>query len=661
MYRIYMLIAAAFWVLVGCQETDEFTAHGQVALSLSRSYSNDLTQGAQAGDAIRSLRYYICDGGKVTVVSDDFGGAHAVIKLEKVDVTPTAKIYVIANGELSEQVDALAVGSGEAVFSTLETLLGQTNGQFDALAMSASVPLGAYLQGGTVPIKLRRNMARFDLSVQENVGIEVIGITVSGLPTAGSVFEGGSVQSENKAIYTSHFTTPQTAPITGLFYSYERPVGGSAAVAEIDVKYNGRLTTLIAPMGDIRRNSIYRLAVAANLGSVSATVDVSGMEEGDSDHPQNTDKVFDIHQVSSASQGVSVSGDKKRLNLPYFGVTAEMILGTKEMGVELKSVEGAVDNFTITRTSSSTAPTYEITTSANARIGAAKKVVILNFTLPSDQTGNVHQLMVSIDNYAPFPIVTIGALDWMHYNASNVDIIDYPVLSNNTDVRSMYREPAMWQLFTGKIYQWGPRPGRNGAQVVLSSWGSEYLGHDVMPNVNGAIIGNPSRWEGETVPCPEGWRLATYDDYQSIWPPNGTKLEDNVPVAYTTSKGNACTAVIETFGGTYRTNITESGNRDGSNEKAKNLIISDGTVEILFPIAGYRKKNGTFKPTNPGNSLWNTYGLGLGEEGYYWCADKANSNKNFVAVGIYRGVIQNHTNNREHNTWFHQRCVRSKK
>lgn len=660
MFRIYILIVlAAILTLVSCRKTDQIKGKEQLTVSVSNPYSNELSQQESKDEQIRSLRYYICDAGKVTVVSNDFAANRTAIKLDKADITPTAQLYMIANGELSDQFGAIGVGSDEALLATLETLFGQTNGQIEAIAMSASTPLGTYLNGGVVPVKLKRNMARFDLSIQQNVGIEVESITVRGLPTAGSVFETGTVNSQNTALYTSNFTAAQKESIEGLFYCYERPVGGNAAVAKIDVRYNGNLTTLIAPIGDIRRNSICRLAVVANMGSVSATVDVSGIEEGDNDNPPNTDLTFDIHSITSSDTGVWLSSDKKLINLPHSGATVDITLSTEDDGVELKSVEGAIDNFTITRGNSTVGPTYTITTSPNTRIGADNRVVILNFTLPTDKSANVHQIMVSIENYSSVATVTIGPLDWMLYNASGQDILGYPLPDANDDVRSMYKFPQRWQQFAGKIYQWGPRPGKNGVQIALYSWERENYGSGALPNINGAIIGNPTRWEGTTVPCPDGWRLPTYDDYQSIWPPNGTVITENMPVSYTTSKGNQCTAVIETFGGTYLNNRTGSGQGGGTYEKAKNMIITVGTTEILFPIGGFRRHNGAFKPTPTGSSIWNSLGLGLGSEAYYWCADKSGMNN--IAVGISNGVIHNNKNSHGHNMWYSQRCVRSKK
>lgn len=661
MFRIYILIvSAAILTLVSCTKKGHITDNEQLTIAVSHPYSNGLALQQSKDEKIGSLRYYICDGGKVTAVSDDLAANHTAIKLDKANITPTAKIYMIANGELSDQLGTIGVGSDEALLATLETRFGQTNGQIESIAMSAGVPLGTYLNGGVVPVKLKRNMARFDLSIQQNVGIEVESITVRGLPSAGSVFENGTVNSQNTALYASNFTTAQTESVEGLFYCYERPVGGNAAVAQIEVRYDGNLTTLIAPIGDIRRNSICRLVVVANMGSVSATFDVSGFEDGDSDNPPNTDSTFDIYDITSSDPEVSLSSDKTRINLPHSGATVNMVLSTIDDGVVLKSVEGAVDNLTVTRINSTIGPTYTITTAPNTRVGTDNRVVILNFTLPTDKSGNVHQIMVSINNYSPVPAVTIGALDWMLYNASGKDMTGYPIADDNsTDVRSRYQHPQRWQQFTGKIYQWGPRPGKNGVQIALYSWGSESYGHVALPNLNGAIIGNPTRWEGETVPCPDGWRLATHDDYQSIWPPHGTIITENVPVSYTTSKGNQCSAVIETFGGTYLNNRTGSGQQGGTYEKARNLIITAGATEILFPIGGFRKANGSFKPTPTGNSVWNGLGLGLGGEAYYWCADK--SGNNFNAVGISNGVIQNNKNNHGHNIWYHQRCVRSKK
>lgn len=652
----YLMIFVPFF-MIGCNKTtEELQNNDEFSVQLTRTYSNEAST-TNEEEKMYTLKYFICDGGKVTAISHDLTAEEGSFKLDRRAITPTSKIYAVANHQLFPSVEEITVGSSETLFSTLKTAQSGNNGQIKVLAMSAIASLKGIESGKVLYLQMKRNMARFDLNIQQDVGIEVSAISAHGLATESSVFENGTANSENSATYRSDYGTPVTDNIKGLFYAHPRAVGSSAAVIEIDVKYNGRLVTINVPLGEIKRNCIHKINVIANFGEISVTVDVSGMEEGDSDNTQNEDLILKIDNAESVlDEGVTVAADGMRLDLPYWGTNTTMALAA-QAGTILASVEGATDDFTITPISDD-GLRYQITTSGNKRTNGEKRAVVLNFSLPNDKHGNLFRIIVSINNYAPFPIITIGKLDWMVYNAYSKNPSDYPQFFEGTDLRYMY-QAGSWHKYTGVSYQWGPRPGRNGVQITLNSWGSESYGYGALPTINGAIIGTPTIWEGVTSPCPDGWRLPTYKEFQTIFPSNGTTLQENIPTPYTTSEVGNLTAVIETFGGTHLTNIVGSGAEGGSYVLAKNIIISNDQFEIIFPIGGFRKANGTFKPTPTSPSVWNGLGTNVGVEAYYWCADKTKAN--FVAVGIANRVIQNNTNNREHNAWYHARCVRTSK
>lgn len=660
-YIKQLITLAVLPILIGCSKTNDLLQNEQdIFVKLTHSYSGiTSTTTSDEGEKIMTLKYFICDEGKVTVISSELAGYNGLFKLNRNDITPTSKIYVIANYHLSASVKDIAIGSSESLLASLQTAQSENNGQIKSIAMSAVSSLDDPLNGKVMILQLKRNMARFDLKIQPDVGIEVVEVTIQGLATASSIFETGVADSQNSANYSCAFDAPLTESVEGLFYAHPQSVDSRSAVAEIDVRYNGRLMTLNASIGEIKRNCIHNISVTANLGTVSLNVHVSGWEEGDSDVSENTDLTLKIDKTLSVlEEGATLLNDGMLLNLPCWGANATIVLKAPP-GVVLKNVNGVTDDFAITSMSED-GLRYRITTSKNNRTNGDKKAIILNFAHPSDIYENDFRIVVVIDNYAPFPVVIIDDLEWMHYNASGKDPNGYPLASATASVREMYQY-RFWPKFTGKSYQWGPRPGRNGVQIALDSWGTEEYGHQVLANINGAIIETPGIWEGTTVPCPTGWRIPTYQEYQSIWPPNGTLLQENIPTPYTTQTGKKLSAVIETFGGTYLSNITFSGEKGGTFEKARNLIISNDKFEILFPIGGYRKGNGTFQPTSGGSWISNTLGTGLGQEVFYWCADLTLFGR-YLAVGMSKKVIQNYTGSpyREHNAWYHVRCVREK-
>lgn len=632
---------------------------GEITVRLSHPYSNLSSVSADEVERILTLQYFICDRGQVVTLSPDLTDQGGLFRLHRGDLTATSKIYVVANGHLSPGTKDIAVGSAESLLTSLQTMQSDNNGQVKELAMSLVSPLSEALSGDkALKLQLRRNMARFDLKIQQDVGIEVLAIRVRGLPMASSVFMDELSNPESEATYVSDFKQPITRSTPRLFYGHPLVADSRAAVVQVDVKYNGRSMTLERPLSQIKRNYIHNISVASNLGAITLDVSPLGLDDGDTDSPIQEELTLKIDRAQSQlCDGASISDDAMRLHMPYWGGECRITLSAA-VGVVLKEVRGLTDDFAITSISPD-GLSYRITTSGNQRSNGQKRAVMLNFSHPSDALDNDFPLAVVIDNSAAFPFVSIGDLDWMHYNAVGSDPNLYQQPIEMSDVRSLYSK-GTWAIFTGKTYQWGPRPGRNGVQVALVTWGTDGYGNAALPSVNGAIIGDPGLWQGGNVPCPAGWRIPRYDEFKRIWPPQGTLLKFDEPTQYTVG-GKNYSAVIETFGGSYQSNISGSGQVGGTWDPARNIIIGDGQTEILFPIGGYRKPNGTFKPTPSSPNSYNGLGLDVGVEAWYWCADRLGLSFKYIAVGIANKVIQNNTNDKEHNAWYSVRCVRDKK
>lgn len=638
--------------LTACSKTT-LLPEGNTEISLSRAYSNGASDGA-VDDKITSLRYYIVDDGVVKTIHSDILADASYINLPKGEITPTSEIYIIANGELCPELSQIKVGAAQSKFDEFRTSQSGSNGQMPMLVMSCRAALKSYVDGGTIPLTLSRNVARFDLIVQPNVNIAVVSVRVDGLSTSSSVFEATTPKTvANTSTYVGDFSaSPKTASVPRLFYAHERAVGGTAAVATIDVKYNGKLTTITAPVSAIKRNCIHKIMVSANGGMVTAGVELSDMETGDQDESQTEDQIITIdNEATVLGKGAMIDFDNKRVILPATGATVSLVLkGPK--GIHLMPIDNKVDDFSITKVmDGEIEKSYTITTSANKRMSADNKAIILNFTYDGDRNNNTHRIVVAITNYAQFEYVTIGNLEWMTYNSISKNPADYPQRLDGETVKFILAE--QWAKYTGRAHQWGPRPGvkGTGVQYMLAAWEETAYYYTALRDCNGGIIGGnkTTRWTGSTVPCPDGWRLPTYAEFQTIWPTDGTTLVDNMDTPYTTSAGNSYEGRIETFGGGFSV--------PGDNWcSSRNIIITgNNDMTLIFPIAGYRAKHSA--QANPNGGLdYSKMGRRIGTEVYYWCADKTGGN--FVAVGILKGVIKNSTANRDGESWLNSRCVR---
>lgn len=257
-----IVILAMLIILIGCNKTDDkWSMEDDFTIKLTRSYSNAQSSTPDEGERVNTLRYFVCEKGKVTVISNDLAGSEGTIKIEEKDMTPRSNVYVIANGELSNQMSSIVVGCDETLFTSLETAQSGNNGQIEAIAMSAFASRGNTEIGSAMTLQLQRNMARFDLEIKPNEGIELLNIRVVGLSTTSSLFENSTTNSVHTATYIENFSTPLTESVKGLFYAHPRRVGESAAVVEADVRFNGKLTLLTAPLSEIKRNCIHTIYI----------------------------------------------------------------------------------------------------------------------------------------------------------------------------------------------------------------------------------------------------------------------------------------------------------------------------------------------------------------------------------------------------------------
>lgn len=656
-----LAILATLLILMGCKETGQDQAKGDLTINLTRSYSNAAPYDQEDGEKINTLRYFICEQGVIKIISENIAGGQGVIKIDQNLITPLCNIYVIANGELSAQIGDVTVGAQQSVFSTLETAQSDNNGQVRAIAMAAFVSHAELAAGAGATLRLRRNMARFDLDVAQDQGIEVLDVRVVGLATSSTLFPTATENSPNTASYVSDFESPVTESIRGLFYAHPRAWTDMGTVVEADVRFNGKLTTLTSSVSQIQRNCINTIAIKLSYtppsnpteNPVTMEITTSPMLDGDSSQGQPGQKYsieLDPTQSTLPPQ-VSISDDGQQLILPYWGVQATIAIKAP-LGTTLSHVDGAVDGLSVTPIAGQPLH-YTISTLGNTRIGTEKKAVLLNFTFPDNTLNNKYRITVIIDNYSAFHILTLDGLDWMEYNAFSKNLTDYHVLPQGSDIRDAYRNASDWARFTGKACQWGPRQAST--QYLVAAWQvQQYIQSDLI-NINGQIVGGSKTqlWDGLDSPCPRGWRIPTIEEFRSIWPPDGTTIQSGTPVSYTSPSGNNLSAVIETFGGSYP---THSG--DGpSSAQAQNLIIKSGAQELLFPIAGYRTPDGVFTDPDTGKSLYTGLGAGMGSHVYYWCSDR--SGKNYVALGIANGISRNDLHDHTPNMWYYQRCVRT--
>ncbi|MEG2495083.1 MAG: hypothetical protein RSB32_05205 [Mucinivorans sp.] len=648
-YILYSILAVLG--VVGCaRQLSQDQKTVLLDLSFSRTYSNMVGEAPsdQIDQTINSITIFVVDGGVVKLKIPKVDMSSSLINIKQVG--SQAKLYTIANAELCPAAASIVVGSPESDLLKLATTQSDDNGKVKGLVMSQMMLLDGVGNGDKVTLGLERSMARFDLKIEAGRGIEVKQVKVIGLPTSAPVFACGTMAADlNDAQVDITFPTPASSSVERLFYTHPLKGSPQGPTLTIEALYNGVHTTINKRLPSVARNTIYTLSLSGLNDLLRLNIDVSELIDGDQTTINGSNRVILLDKTKSVVDAqTTIDESGMRLRLPYTKTQATVVLDG-DFDKKFVGQLGTIPGFSITPVSDAAdayqGSRYLITTDNQTKIGSNKNAVVLTFA-PKDENdpSRMSRIVVEAENFAPFPVTTIEGIDWMSFNASSNETAFYPVLEDGQSLRDFMSVNASWREYSGHQYQWGPRNGT----LNLLTWVQDGVGWQKLPNINGGITpSNATKWTGASMPCPRGWRVASSDDFQYIWPQHGTVIPlDGTTTTYTTAKGQTYTASIQSFGGWYMSH------EDGG--AARNLIITDGVKELIFPIAGYRPPNGW----DVTGRQYSGYGTCMGTRSYWWCEDKVNGK--VVRMGIEDGRILNTATGFGHNCWLSVRCVRDK-
>lgn len=220
------------------------------------------------------------------------------------------------------------------------------------------------------------------------------------------------------------------------------------------------------------------------------------------------------------------------------------------------------------------------------------------------------ELTISVDG-SEIRSVEMGGLTWMEFNGIGRSLSLYRY-SSRYSTREIYAKD--WGKFSG-LFMWGPRATES---AMLYPW--DVVSTPIKAN---PIINTTTDWTQEytNIPCPEGWRLPTFEEYGLIFPDHMKAL----PVSY------------QRNGVQYKAFIEESGCPEipiegGSPIQTKLFIISDGTNELIIPMTGWHTKDPTV-------------GQNAGKSFFLWAQNRGSTSNTAKLVGLFSaGTICNNGN-----------------
>lgn len=213
------------------------------------------------------------------------------------------------------------------------------------------------------------------------------------------------------------------------------------------------------------------------------------------------------------------------------------------------------------------------------------------------------------------PSVVMANLRWMAYNGIGRSEDLYPPLELGETVRDVYRKH--WNKYSAGC-GWGNRTGSY--TQLLYPW-------EVVTTGNAGAHNSDVTWANDSpsIPCPDGWRVPSKEEYAKIWPPNGVH-----------SVGGYTVGRVY-----YNYTIQSSGHPEIPIEGTSNkvgtrfYVISDGKSELLFPFTGWRRRNDyasnqKLSAVDAGNCF------------YLWTNTRGGANWNAHIVGLnVNGTIRN--------------------
>lgn len=456
-------------------------------------------------------------------------------------------------------------------------------------------------------LTMKRGVTRIDLDARD-ADMDITDITVEDAPAASYIFVTGATAPATTATtsYTHTFDSAPTSIESGLFMLFE-------SAAEVHINVNGIIdgtpVTVPAVLSSVERNKVYTLRVYDKNATVKASFSVADWEDGDI-IPGGLDTTTGLHIDEATSvipEGVTVDYLTNVVNVPASGVDGLKISVSSELRVDLDSIAfigkrvladsveakfvkvvaekayntptGVISTFTLDIAEQLKGrPDYEI------RLYLKKSSMMTSYDYVSVRVAQ-----------SPFQIETVklAGITWMAFNCTTPNLDDQIYVDEGATVEDMYVKD--WVTCVGGLFQFG----RQYKYVP-------YQGYKPSNDLGGQKQDIP--WIHDThMPCPEGFRVPTLEELQTIFPHNTP-----IPGTYTAGNGEQIRVELVRLPG----DVVTPTNVNGVCRYLKFISEETGNTLIL-PLAGYKSDKSTAASAN------------FGRDGVYW------SNSNASCPGGY--------------------------
>lgn len=261
---------------------------------------------------------------------------------------PHGTLYFAAN---ASQVASFGTLVPEATtletFLRLESPLGEMTA--DGLSMTGSALLeGVSATSGTIPVTLRRSVARLDL-LSRDAEVEVHSVTLSGLADRGYVNESGIPSTPASASRGEFRRDYADAPLVNgretLLYLCEQ--SGESVTVEVLVRFGGgwhRLKSVLP--SQLLRNTVYTLEVCGRGAEAAVSVSTGSWANGSAAESFPVERGLVDVEASTFPEGVTFSAARDTVFVPHTASELRLVL-LADAGSEVR-VDGSVRGVSVT-------------------------------------------------------------------------------------------------------------------------------------------------------------------------------------------------------------------------------------------------------------------------------------------------------------------------
>lgn len=321
-YIQFFGMLSAVFLTTSCNE--EMTKEG-IGSTLTRTVKADIgtfrIDGRNATlpeeNQIDDLQACLFENGTLTEIYTEFGKENDqyVLQINQ----KTGHLYMLAN--TADRIDLQEIKArGLSEEEWLKTTLSSTEGKAHATDFFSGMLDLSETTEGTLPMTLKRGVARFDLSIRTLKSVQVEQVVLKNMIKQSYIFQQNPVSApENETVQDIITDFPQALETSteGIAYVYEQ--SGTNLKVCIKMKVEGQSRTVEANLPAIlKRNTVYTL----NIGTDPVTTDVklSVIEwENGGDHTLASEAgSLKVDTKASDLPGtVTVTADKNRVILPY--------------------------------------------------------------------------------------------------------------------------------------------------------------------------------------------------------------------------------------------------------------------------------------------------------------------------------------------------------